>query len=68
MDKLVDKQEEMNITLSKNTESLIIHENRTTLAEGRLNMLERKILYVDAGIKIITIVAASALFIKKMLA
>jgi hypothetical protein len=40
LDKLADKLQETNIVLAENTQSLIIHEKRTDLAESKLSLLE----------------------------
>lgn len=40
IDIIVDKLHEQNVTLARNTESLILHEKRTDLAEKKLNLLE----------------------------
>lgn len=40
LDKLADKLQETNIVLAENTQSLIIHEKRTDLAETKLSLLE----------------------------
>lgn len=40
LDKLNEKLQETNIVLAENTQSLIIHEKRTDLAENKLNLLE----------------------------
>jgi hypothetical protein len=42
LDKLTEKLHETNVTLARNTESLIIHEKRTDLAEQKLTLLERE--------------------------
>jgi hypothetical protein len=42
LDKLTDKLHETNVTLARNTESLIIHEKRTDLAEQKLSLLEKE--------------------------
>lgn len=52
LDKLVDQLHELNITMAKNTESLIIHEKRTDLSEQRIasveeNMLARQIEFAQ---------------------
>ena len=40
IDKIVDKIHETNIVLAENTQSLIIHEKRTDIAEAKLGILE----------------------------
>lgn len=40
LDKLTEKLQDTNIVLAENTQSLIIHEKRTDLAETKLNLLE----------------------------
>ena len=40
LDKLAEKLQDTNIVLAENTQSLIIHEKRTDLAETKLNLLE----------------------------
>ncbi len=40
LDKLADKLHETNIVLAENTQSLIIHEKRTDIAEQKLGLLE----------------------------
>lgn len=40
LDKLLEQQYSQNVTLAKNTESLILHEKRTDLAEQRLQKVE----------------------------
>lgn len=44
IDKLIDQVNEVNVTLAKNTESLILHEKRTDLAEQRIAHIEDIIL------------------------
>ena len=43
IDAILEKIEEVNRTLDKNTDSLIIHEKRTDLAEHKLKILEREL-------------------------
>ena len=40
LDRITEKLQETNIVLAENTQSLIIHEKRTDLAENKLNLLE----------------------------
>lgn len=40
LDRIVDKQMDMTVTLAENTKSLIIHEKRTDIAEKKLSLLE----------------------------
>ena len=40
LDKINDKLGEINVTLAENTQSLIIHEKRTDIAEKKLALLE----------------------------
>jgi hypothetical protein len=40
LDKLSDRLHETNIVLAENTQSLIIHEKRTDIAEQKLDLLE----------------------------
>ena len=43
LDAVVEKLYEMNVILAKNTESLIIHEKRTDLAEKKIETLNERI-------------------------
>lgn len=43
IDTLIDKLHETNVILARNTESLIIHEKRTDLAERRIENLNNRI-------------------------
>lgn len=40
LDKITDKLQEMNVTLAENTQSLIIHEKRTDLAERKIELIQ----------------------------
>lgn len=40
LDRIIDRQIENTVVLAKNTQSLIIHEKRTDIAERKLNLLE----------------------------
>ena len=40
LERIVDKQIETTVILAENTQSLIIHEKRTDIAERKLNLLE----------------------------
>jgi hypothetical protein len=40
LDKISDKLSEMNVILAENTQSLIIHEKRTDLAEKKIGLVE----------------------------
>lgn len=42
LDKVIEKINDTNVILAKNTESLIIHERRTDIAEQKLSLLERE--------------------------
>ena len=42
IDLIVDKLHDQNVTLARNTESLILHEKRTDIAEQKLNLLENE--------------------------
>ena len=43
IDTVIEKLHEMNVVLAKNTESLIIHEKRTDIAEKKLEALNDRI-------------------------
>lgn len=43
LDSIVNKLHEMNLVLSKNTESLITHEKRTDIAERKMEILNARI-------------------------
>lgn len=43
LDAVVEKLYEMNVILAKNTESLIVHEKRTDLAEKKIETLNERI-------------------------
>jgi vacuolar-type H+-ATPase subunit H len=49
LDTIIDKLHEQNVTLARNTESLIIHEKRTDLAEQKLELLQKA--YSEHAIK-----------------
>lgn len=40
LDTIIEKLQDQNLTLARNTDSLVIHEKRTDLAEQKLNVLE----------------------------
>ena len=47
LDTIIEKLQEQNITLARNTDSLIIHERRTTIAEEKLSLLQLEVKEQD---------------------
>lgn len=73
-DQVMDKLHDIDVTLVRNTDSLEIHEKRTTIAEQKLDAFETKLNHVDTHVKIVNFVvlklipaiAGCLLFAKKM--
>jgi chromosome segregation ATPase len=53
LDKISEKIEDINITMSANTQSLIIHEKRTDIAENRIALTELQLKEMSTKNKII---------------
>lgn len=53
LDKLADKIEDINVTMAANTQSLIIHEKRTDIAENRIALAEIQLKEMSTKNKII---------------
>lgn len=43
LDTIIEKIHEMNVTLAENTQSLVIHEKRTDIAERKIEILNNRI-------------------------
>lgn len=54
IDLLIDKHHELHVQLVRNTDSLIVHEKRTDLAEKRLEHVEEHIIKVNKIIEYLT--------------
>lgn len=73
-DTITDKLHDINVTLTRNTDSLEIHERRTDIAEQRLEEFQKKLNHVDTHVKIVNFIflkiipaaAGCVLFAKKM--
>lgn len=53
LDKISEKIEDINITMASNTQSLIIHEKRTDIAENRIALTELQLKEMSTKNKII---------------
>lgn len=56
LDAIVDKLHQMNITLTRNTDSLEIHEKRTDIAEKKLDAYEERLDKIDSHNKLVTFI------------
>lgn len=70
LDKISEKQSEMNATLAVNTDQLAVHIKRTAALEERIEPIEKHVMWVQGGLKLIgglSILAGLAAAIKELI-